>query len=92
MAIGLPVIGTWQGDIPELVEDKISGFLVPERDVDALTQKLSYLSEHPEIWFEMSRAGRYRVENYFDINQLNDELVDVYSQLIANTSKLTCKC
>lgn len=92
MAIGLPVIGTWQGGIPELVEDTISGFLVPERDVDALKEKLGYLIEHPEIWSVMAKAGRSRVENYFDINKLNDELVEVYSQLIANSSKLTCKC
>ncbi len=43
MAMGLPVIGTLHGGIPELIEDGISGFLVPERDSKAIAQKVRYL-------------------------------------------------
>ena len=82
MAMGLPVVSTYHGGIPELVEDGISGFLVPERDVDALAEKLRYLIEHPEIWPDMGRAGRIYVENNFDINKLNDRLVTIYQQLL----------
>jgi len=81
MAMGLPVIGTQHGGIPELVKDGVSGFLVPERDADAIAEKISYLIEHAEIWPEMGRAGRAYVEEHYDINKLNDELVAVYQQL-----------
>ncbi|QIR35475.1 colanic acid biosynthesis glycosyltransferase WcaL [Tolypothrix sp. PCC 7910] len=84
MAMGLPVISTLHGGIPELVEDGISGFLVPEKDVDAITEKLIYLIEHPEIWSQMGEAGRAYVEKNYDINKLNDELVQIYQQVIAN--------
>ncbi|MDY7021423.1 MAG: glycosyltransferase, partial [Cyanobacteriota bacterium] len=40
MAMGLPAISTYHGGIPELVEDGVSGFLVPERDAEALAEKL----------------------------------------------------
>jgi len=82
MAMGLPVISTYHGGIPELVEDGVSGFLVPERDVDALAEKLGYLIEHPEIWTEMGRAGRAYVEAHYDLNKLNDQLVAIYRQVL----------
>ena len=82
MAMGLPVISTLHGGIPELVEDGISGFLVPERDADAIALKLNYLIEHPEVWQKMGKAGRARVEEKYDMSQLNDELVTIYQQVI----------
>ncbi|NJO76092.1 MAG: colanic acid biosynthesis glycosyltransferase WcaL [Leptolyngbyaceae cyanobacterium RM1_406_9] len=82
MAMGLPVISTLHGGIPELVEDNISGFLVPERDVDALSEKLGYLIEHPDRWTEMGHAGRAFVEQHYDIHGLNDRLVQRYEQLL----------
>ncbi len=50
MALGLPVIGTQHSGIPEIVEDGVSGFLVEERDADALADRLSYLIDHSEQW------------------------------------------
>ncbi|MBE9004671.1 colanic acid biosynthesis glycosyltransferase WcaL [Fortiea sp. LEGE XX443] len=82
MAMGLPVISTRHGGIPELVEDGVSGFLVPERDADAIAHKLSYLIEHPELWVNMGKAGRARVEEKYDTNKLNDELVAIYQQVL----------
>ncbi len=82
MAMGLPVISTYHGGIPELVEDGLSGFLVPERDADAIAEKLNYLIEHPEVWHSMGKAGRTRVEEKYDLNKLNDELVKIYQQLL----------
>ena len=82
LAQGLPVLSTLHSGIPELVQDEISGFLIPERDVDALAAKLIYLIEHPEVWSDMGRAGRAYVEKYYDINKLNDQLVVLYQQLL----------
>jgi colanic acid/amylovoran biosynthesis glycosyltransferase len=82
MAMGLPVVSTRHSGIPELVQDGISGFLVPERDVDGLMKKLSYLIEHREIWSEMGKAGRKYVEENYDINKLNDRLVELYQELL----------
>lgn len=82
MAVGSLIISTRHSGIPELVQDGVSGFLVPERDVDALAEKLIYLIEHPEIWPEMGQAGRAFVEANYDISKLNDSLVDIYQQLL----------
>ncbi|MGI9305488.1 MAG: glycosyltransferase [Gammaproteobacteria bacterium] len=80
MSMGLPVLGTWHSGIPELVEDGVSGFLVPERDAGGLAEKMMHLHDHPEFWNDMGRAGRARVEQMFDIGQLNDALVSFYQE------------
>ncbi len=85
LAQGLPVISTHHSGIPEIVQDGKSGFLVPERDVNALTEKLIYLIEHPEIWSNMGRAGRAYVEKHYDINRLNDKLVEIYQRLLKDS-------
>ena len=82
MALGLPVISTFHSGIPELVEDGVSGFLVKERDVDSLTNKLAYMVDHPEIWSNMGKAGSECIRKYYDMNELNDQLVDLYDDLL----------
>ncbi|HEY9654884.1 MAG TPA: glycosyltransferase [Crinalium sp.] len=82
MAMGLPVVSTRHGGIPELVEDGISGFLVPERDAEALAEKLRLLIEQPDRWVAMGQAGRAYVEAHYDMNKLNDELVKLYKRLL----------
>ena len=83
LAQGMPVLSTQHSGIPELVQDGESGFLVPERNVEALADKLEFLIKHPEIWSEMGRKGRKHVERYFDIDKLNNRLVELY-QLLYN--------
>ena len=78
MAMGLPVIGTQHGGIPELIEDGKSGFLVAERDVNALAARLKFLVTHPDRWIEMGKAGRAYVEAHYNKETLNDRLVEIY--------------
>ncbi|MDT3778014.1 glycosyltransferase [Nitrospira sp. MA-1] len=85
MAMGLPVIATQHSGIPELVEDGVSGYLVRERDADALADRLSYLLDHPGKWADMGRAGRGRVEKDYDMKTLNNRLVELYGQVCAKT-------
>jgi colanic acid/amylovoran biosynthesis glycosyltransferase len=82
MAMGLPVLSTRHGGIPELVEDGVSGFLVPEYDVDQLAEKLLFLIQHPSCWVEMGSAGRHCIESRFNLHKLNDELVTIYQHLL----------
>jgi len=84
-AVGLPVISTLHNGIPEGVLDGKSGFLVPERNVDALKKKLEYLINHPKVWPEMGRAGRKFVEEHYDIKKQNKKLVNIYEGLLDGT-------
>src|SRR5260221_9703606 len=80
-AMGLPVVCTRHSGLPEGILDGKSGFLVPERDVNALADCLADLISHPEAWPEMGRKGRAFVEIEHDLNKRNDALVELYRQL-----------
>jgi len=80
-ACGLPVIASNIGGIPEGIRDGVSGFLVHERDVDALTDKLEYLIKHREIWPEMGRAGRSFVEENYDNRRLIKKLINTFKEV-----------
>ena len=62
--------------------------MVPERDADAIAEKLDYLTQHPERWPEMGRAGRDYVEQHFELNHLNDQLVSRYRAMSQNSDGL----
>lgn len=80
---GMPVISTLHCDIPEVIRDNESGLLVPEKDVDALTDRIVYLAGHPELWEKMGRAGRKHVEEAYDIRKQVLKLEQIYTDLLA---------
>jgi colanic acid/amylovoran biosynthesis glycosyltransferase len=86
-AAGLPVLSTIHSGIPEVVLEGASGFLVPERDVAGLADRLLYLVEHPEVCRNMGVRGRQHVEEQFDLPKLNRDLVALYRQTIARFGK-----
>jgi colanic acid/amylovoran biosynthesis glycosyltransferase len=83
-ASGLPVLVTAHNGFPETIAPDRSGFLVPERDVDGLADRLTYLIETPKKWPEMGRAGRAHVERHYDMSKLRVRAVELYEDTIAN--------
>jgi glycosyltransferase involved in cell wall biosynthesis len=67
MASRLPVIATRVGGVAELVEDGVSGFLVPPGDPESLTERLGRLLADPELCRRMGVAGRAAVEARHDV-------------------------
>jgi colanic acid/amylovoran biosynthesis glycosyltransferase len=84
MACGVPVISTLHSGIPELVAHGVSGCLVAEHDVRALSSAVSALAGDPALRARMGAAGRASVEAEYDIARLTDRLVDMYRQLLAD--------
>ena len=70
MARGLPVVATSVGGNPEVVAHETTGILVPAGDPDALASHLLWLTRHPQISEAMGRAGRQRVEAFFDCRRM----------------------
>jgi glycosyltransferase involved in cell wall biosynthesis len=66
MATGLPVVATRIAGIPELVEDGVSGRLVPPGEEDALARAILEVVQDPAKAAEMGAAGRSRVRSSFD--------------------------
>ena len=82
-ASGLPVLATEHNGFRESIVPGRSGYLVPERDVDSLADRLLYLLDHRECWPEMGREGRRHVERNYDIRELNRRLVGLYGEATA---------
>jgi glycosyltransferase involved in cell wall biosynthesis len=64
-AVGLPVVATALGGIPELIEPGTDGDLVAPNDPAALGRSLSAFVEDPTRAFEMGRAARAKVERAY---------------------------
>ena len=65
-ASALPVVATRHDGIPEIVLDGETGFLVEERDVGAMAERMSRLLREPGLAVELGSAARRRCEAHFD--------------------------
>jgi colanic acid/amylovoran biosynthesis glycosyltransferase len=77
MAVGLPVVATRHSGIPEIVIDGETGRLVAERDDEALAGAVRDLLAARERWGAYAASGRAHVEREYDIETLNDRLVEL---------------
>jgi colanic acid/amylovoran biosynthesis glycosyltransferase len=55
---------------------------VHEKNVEELAEKMMTLILNPKNWEIMGMAGRKKVENYFNINTLNDQLLKILIKII----------
>ena len=69
MAAGLPVVSTRIAGIAELIDDGVSGYLVPPGDADSLTVRIAQLLSDPELRATFGKAGRETVRAEFDIDK-----------------------
>ncbi|HMD98895.1 MAG TPA: glycosyltransferase [Terriglobia bacterium] len=80
MAAGLPVVGTRVGGIPEIIEDEVSGLLVPPRDPQALAKAILRLLRDPEFSSRLALAGRERVRIEFSFDRVLRQLRELYEE------------
>jgi colanic acid/amylovoran biosynthesis glycosyltransferase len=83
MASGLPVVSTSHCDIPSVVQYEQDGWLVAERDIDGLANRIRWLIDHPNDWRIMLDSGRKHVETDFDARQQGNHLAQIYKNVIA---------
>jgi glycosyltransferase involved in cell wall biosynthesis len=79
MAHGRPVVASAVGGIPELVQDGVTGLLVPPGDVDALRSALERLLADPILRRRMGRAGRRRVAELCSRDHVADATLSAYA-------------
>jgi sugar transferase (PEP-CTERM/EpsH1 system associated) len=84
MASGLPVLATRVGANGELVDEGVSGCLVPAGDPQALARALVELANRPEDATAMGQAGRMRVEQRFSLHSMVAAYDQVYRRTVAS--------
>ncbi|MCH1883175.1 glycogen synthase [Agrococcus sp. ARC_14] len=97
MACGAPVVGSGTGGIPEVIDDGVTGFVVPidqvqdgtgtptdpERYEADLADALTRMVADPEAAKRMGEAGRERARARFDWGQIAQQTSEVYATVIA---------
>jgi glycosyltransferase involved in cell wall biosynthesis len=78
MACGVPVIATNVGGNPEVVEDGVTGILVPANDDAAMTEALLRMYRSPEMRKAMGAAGRVKVVRDFEIRRMVSDYENLY--------------
>ncbi|MEZ4416588.1 MAG: glycosyltransferase family 4 protein [Gemmatimonadota bacterium] len=77
MAAGVPVVSTPVTGVAEIIDDGVTGLLVPERDAPALAEALGRLLDDPQWAERLGRAGRARAEERFDLHKNAETLLDL---------------
>jgi glycosyltransferase involved in cell wall biosynthesis len=91
MAMRKPVVASRVGGIPEVVEDDVTGLLVPPENPDALaTGILRYLSD-PVLAKHAGEQGRERVEKKFTVERMTENYQAVYLACLQRKTRLKYK-
>jgi colanic acid/amylovoran biosynthesis glycosyltransferase len=77
LAMEIPVVATDISGVPELVEDGVTGLLVPQRDPAALAAAIRRLVEDPELGRRLGAAGRERVLRDYNIHRNQTILLEL---------------
>jgi glycosyltransferase involved in cell wall biosynthesis len=81
MAFGLPVVATRAGGLPEVVEDGVTGILVPPGAPQELADAVEYLWRNPDLRRRMGEAGRERVLDRFTADRVAQETLRIYERV-----------
>ena len=82
MASGVPVIATRVGGIPELIEDNVTGIIVPPNDHLTVVKALRNLYSNKEILIDMGKKSRLRTEQIFDIKTRTTKTIRIYNEYL----------
>ena len=82
MAMGLPVVGTRLGGIPEIIEDGVNGLLVPPRDANSLARAIIRLEESPELATRLAQNGQQMTLEKFTQERMFNQYQELYYSLL----------
>jgi len=82
MASEVAVIAATVGGNPEIIEDGVSGLLVPPRDAESLAEAMIKLLADPDLRARYARAGKHRVSAVFSMQRSVGETEQLYEDLV----------
>ncbi|MEN5167856.1 glycosyltransferase [Achromobacter kerstersii] len=82
MALGLPALVSNAGGLPENVTDGVDGWIVPVRDVAAMTDKLRFMLDHPDTVRAMGAKARETALRDFNLDRFASATVEVYQRTL----------
>jgi len=82
MAQGVPAIVSNAGGMPEMVENGISGMIVPTRDSAALAKAITALASDRKYSRKLGEAAKKRIETTFNINTTIEKIEKLFESVI----------
>jgi glycosyltransferase involved in cell wall biosynthesis len=82
MSCGLPVVATSVGGAPDVIEHRVSGWLVPPEDVTALHQGLDTILGDKALRLSLGSSARQRILESFSISSISRQLAALYRKLM----------
>jgi len=86
MSCGIPVVATNMGGIPEVVEENVTGYLIPYGSVKKLADVIISLLQDRGRAKKMGINGRIRVLKNFTWSAVSERIQKVYNELLFNQS------
>ena len=84
MAAGRPLIASRVGCLPDLVEEGVTGLLVPPGDASALAAAMARLLGAPDLAARMGAEGRRRFEERFSLGRFGEETERLYGKILGH--------
>lgn len=83
MACGKPVIVTNVGGLPEVVENNITGLIVPPENAEKLAEAMETLLKDKQLRIKFGKQGRQRAEKLYNFENNLDSMIRIYEELLA---------
>ena len=80
MSLGLPAVVTSFGGNPGVIEDGVNGFLVPEKDSDAMAEAIVRIMGDPALYDTLSAGAKTRFGEKFTAQAMTEQLETVYKE------------
>jgi len=81
MALGLPVIASAEGAIPEMIDQGKGGYLVREHNVDQMAALTRKLIKDENLRYKMGRHNRQKSFHNYSYSAVSSKLVEIYASL-----------
>jgi glycogen(starch) synthase len=85
MACGTPVIATRVGGIPEIIEEGVSGLMLPGGDSEALADRISRVLEDAQLQKTLGHNARLRIQELFSVESVLPKMIAAYEDAIRGT-------
>jgi len=82
MSLGIPVVATRTGGIPEVVKDGETGVLAEPKNPDSLAKAIIFAHDHPEALRDYAQKARERVLNEFTVDRMVERTIKVYTSTL----------
>jgi glycosyltransferase involved in cell wall biosynthesis len=86
MLSGRPVIATAGGGVLDIIEDKVTGLLVPMKDADAMAKAIEHFLKSPEDAQRIGLQAKISAKNKFNVTQHVKKVQNLYERIITINS------